>query len=74
MESLVQFESEKVTSKGKLPQVDSPTCETGEQPLRKPRKQVARMGIDVVTAEEWYMKYGDESHISREEMFCWFFW
>ena len=38
------------------------------------RKQVARMGIDVVTAAEWYMQYGDESHVSREEMFRWFFW
>ena len=38
------------------------------------RKQVARMGVDAVTAEEWYMKYGHEGHISREEMFRWFFW
>ena len=33
-------------------------------------KQVARMGVDAVTAQEWYLKYGDESHIWREKMFA----
>ena len=29
-------------------------------------KQVARMGVDALTAQEWYLQYGDESHVRRE--------
>ena len=38
------------------------------------QRQVARLSVDAVTAEDWYMKYGDESHISREDFSRWLFW
>ena len=33
------------------------------------RKQIALMGCDAVTAEEWYQKYGHDAYLPREEMF-----
>ena len=33
------------------------------------RKQIALMGCDAVTAEEWYQKYGHDTYLTREEMF-----
>ena len=36
------------------------------------RKQIALMGCDAVTAEEWYQKYGHDTYLTREEMFIFF--
>ena len=35
-------------------------------------KQIALMGCDAVTAEEWYQKYGHDTYLTREEMFIFF--
>ena len=33
------------------------------------RRQVALMGCDAVTVEEWYEKYGHDTYLICEEMF-----
>ena len=38
------------------------------------RTQVALIGCDAWTAEEWYMKYGDPEFLTRDELFYYFLW
>ena len=36
------------------------------------RRQLAVMGCDAHTAEEWYIKYGDPELLTRDELFVYF--
>ena len=44
-------------------------CNEPRETYTQLRKQVTLIGVDCVTAEEFYMKYGAERLLSREDLF-----